>query len=131
MNNSFLFPRRDIEKDEQSVDFNVFAQDSSLRRAHRDLTATLDDLQGKSLAQRNLAIKENNKRYEVLSEMLVSIDVVLSKLFGSLMPFGSCRLNYPSDPILLFEVGVSLMAKCEDQASWREVIQIAKTLFAF
>jgi chromosome segregation ATPase len=86
----------------------------------KDVSQKSKDLKDQALEVQRTANGLQQKRIKLLMHHLGVFSTKLSTIYKRIVPGADCYLNYATNPISLFQEGVTLVAQ-HGQSSWREV----------
>jgi chromosome segregation ATPase len=86
----------------------------------KDVSLKSKDLNDQALEVQRTANGLQQKRIKLLMHHLGVLSTKLSTVYKRIVPGADCYLNYATNPISLFQEGVTLVAQ-HGQSSWREV----------
>lgn len=86
----------------------------------RGVSLKSQDLNDQALEVQRTANRLQQKRIKLLMHHLSVLSTTLSAVYRKIVPGADCYLNYATNPISLFQEGVTLVAQ-HGQSSWREV----------
>lgn len=116
-----MLSRRYMEKRISEVDIDAtFAQYLDLYEEYKNATKTANSLKLQARVERHKGNTLHETRFTLLMQYLQMINIQLSKIYKKIVPEADCYLSYASNPISLFEEGVTLLAQY-DRNAWREV----------
>lgn len=86
------------------------------------------DLNDQALDVQRSANLLQEERFHLLTNKLQAISKNLSDIYQKIVPGADCYINYATNPISLFEDGISMLA-LHGQSSWQEVSNSSKFIF--
>ena len=87
---------------------------------HNTLTLSCENMQSIASQKMNESNELQLQRFLKLTTVLNQINTNIGPIYKKIVPNSDCYLSFATDPILLFEEGISLLAQHGSQ-SWKEV----------
>lgn len=88
-----------------------------------------NDLNDQALDVQRSANQLQEERFHLLTNNLRAISKNLSDIYQKIVPGADCYINYATNPISLFQDGISMLA-LHGQSSWQEVSHSSKLTFS-
>ena len=121
---------RDISERLRGIKINmIVSKYINLIAQYNTFRSQANDLNEQALEVQRSANKLQEERFHLLTNNLRAISKSLSNIYQKIVPGADCYINYATNPISLFEDGISMLA-LHGQSSWQEVSHSFKSIYS-